>query len=422
MGVVFASLLVLAGCWTDPGTQATVEFWGMGREGQVVEELIPEFERRNPGVRVHVQQIPWSAAHEKLLTAYVGGVMPDLFQLGNTWLPELVAVGALEPLDAWIAASSAVTLDDYFAGIVDTNTIGQVLYGVPWYVDTRLLFYRRDILAVAGYPEPPRSWESWLQAMQRIKEHDPRNYAILLPVREWQPLIILALQRGAELLRDDQQFGSFRSPPFRVAFDFYLDVFRRQLTPHAAEAQVANLYRDFAEGYFAMYVTGPWNIGEFSRRLPSQPEDSWSTAPMPAADENYPGVSVAGGASLVLSRASGRKAAAWRLVEYLSEPRQQIEFHRLTGDLPARKSAWIEGDLVHHRHASAFWEQLQATRSTPKIPEWERIASKITHYTEAAVRGDLSPEQALAALDRDVDVILEKRRWLLRRMRPAASR
>ena len=59
--------------------------------------LLPDFERDNPGIRVRVQQVPWSAAHEKLLTAYVGDAVPDVLQAGNTWLPELVALEALEP-------------------------------------------------------------------------------------------------------------------------------------------------------------------------------------------------------------------------------------------------------------------------------------------------------------------------------------
>jgi multiple sugar transport system substrate-binding protein len=50
---------------------------------------MPEFERRYPEIQVKVQQIPWSAAHEKLLTAYAGDAMPDVFQLGNTWIPEI---------------------------------------------------------------------------------------------------------------------------------------------------------------------------------------------------------------------------------------------------------------------------------------------------------------------------------------------
>jgi multiple sugar transport system substrate-binding protein len=51
----------------------------------------------------------------------------------------------------------------------------------------------------------------------------------------------------------------------------------------------------------------------------------------------------------------------------------------------------------------------------PRVPEWERIATKVFEYGEAAARGRLTVEQALAALDADVDRILEKRRWILAR-------
>ena len=415
-GLLFVAVIgpLALGCRPASGPDAVVELWAMGREGEVVQQMMPEFERRHPGTRVRVQQIPWSAAHEKLLTAYVGGALPDVFQAGNTWLPELVAVDALEPLDERIARSPGLVRDDYFAGILDTNVIDGVTWGVPWYVDTRLLFYRTDVLAEAGHREPPRTWDAWVDAMARIKERaGPERYAILLPFREWQVPVILALQADAGLLRDGDRYGAFRSAEFRRAFAFYLDLFRRGFAPRTGEAAIGNVYQDFARAYFSLYVTGPWNIGEFGRRLPADFQPRWGTAPMPGPGDG-PGVSLAGGASLALYRGSPRKDAAWTLVEYLSEPGRQAEFHRLTGDLPARKSAWLEDRLPDDRHARAFWLQLQHVRSTPKIPEWERIASKITQYGEAAVRGDVTLEQAVAMLDEEVDGVLEKRRWLMR--------
>jgi multiple sugar transport system substrate-binding protein len=105
------------------------------------------------------------------------------------------------------------------------------------------------------------------------------------------------------------------------------------------------------------------------------------------------------------------------LIEYLSEPAQQIAFYRLTGDLPSRKSAWQQAALIEDPYAQAFWTQLQRVTALPQIPEWERIATLIGRYSEAALRGDLSPEAALAALNREVDALLEKRRWLLQRER-----
>src|SRR5205085_10350149 len=129
---------------------------------EVVVELLAQFRERHPEVQVRVQQLPWSAAHEKLLTAFAGDALPDLCQLGNTWLPEFSALGALEPLDERLA-SAGIPRDDYYAGILDTNVMPSAggassLLGVPWYVDTRLLFYRRDLLEAAGHARAPRTW------------------------------------------------------------------------------------------------------------------------------------------------------------------------------------------------------------------------------------------------------------------------
>src|SRR5208282_6241297 len=126
-----------------------------GREGEVVQELLPEFERLHPDIRIEVEQLPWSKAHQKLLTAVAGDSTPDLCQLGNSWIPEFVALKALAPLQQRIDASTALSSADYFSGIWDSNVVGTATYGVPWYVDTRLLFYRSDLLAEAGFGVPP---------------------------------------------------------------------------------------------------------------------------------------------------------------------------------------------------------------------------------------------------------------------------
>jgi multiple sugar transport system substrate-binding protein len=402
------------GCRSEAPQAVVVEFWAMGREGELVQQLLPKFAERHPDIQVRVQQIPWGAAHEKLLTAYAGGVMPDVFQLGNTWIPEFAALRAVEDLRNWIAPSSVVRRTDYFPGILETNVIDGTLCGVPWYVDTRLLFYRRDVLNAAGWREPPRYWPDWLAALHGVKQRvGARRYAILLPLDEWELPVLLAMQRNAGLLRDDHRYGDFQSGPFREAFGAYLDLFRADLAPAVGETQIANLYQEFADGYFSFYITGPWNIGEFKRRLPAHLNGQWATAPLPGPAGEYPGVSLAGGASLALHRDSPHKAEAWRFIEFLSEPAQQVAFYRLTGDLPARKTAWREGGLVDDDHARAFWLQLQRVRPLPRIPEWERIAHKIAQYAESAIRGSLTPEAALEALNRDVDRLLEKRRWLL---------
>lgn len=406
------------GCGADSGAPTTVEFWAFGREGEVVKQLIPDFEAENPGVAVRVQQIPWTAAHEKLLTAYVGRATPDLAQLGNTWIPEFVTLGALENLGQRCANSAVIASENYFAGIWETNLLGGHVYGVPWYVDTRVLFYRKDLLEAAGWQQPPRTWNEWRRAMAAVKQipGTKERFGILLPIDEWVTPVILAMQLGSPLLREGDRYGAFADERFARAFTFYTDLFRDGLAPLAGLVQIANVYQQFAEGYFAMYITGPWNLGEFRRRLPPKQQGRWATAPLPAPSETeYPGVSLAGGASLAVFRASTRKHETWKVVEYLSRPDVQVEFFRRTGDLPAHRHAWAHEMLASDPHVAAFAAQLERVRATPKIPEWERIAQRVWEAADEVARAGHPVAAALAKLDRDVDTILQRRRDLLRK-------
>jgi multiple sugar transport system substrate-binding protein len=415
--------LVVAGCAPGGGRGergvTTIRFWGMGREGEVVGELAKDFERANPDIRVDVQQIPWSAAHEKFLTAHVGGSTPDVSQLGNTWVAEFAALGAIRPVEGVTSGGG----NDQFAGIWDTNVIDGTAWGVPWYVDTRVLFYRKDLLAAAGYDSMPGSWEGWRGALAALKRTmPPGTDAIFLPANEWTQPMIFGLQAGSSILRDGDTRGAFSEPEFRRGFEFYISLFRDGYASPMGNQEMSNLYQEFARGSFAMYITGPWNLGEFKSRLPDSLQDAWATAPLPGPDGPATGVSTAGGSSLVIYRASKHPEAAKRFVTFLTQADVQAKFYHLTGSLPAVRTAWLDPQLNGDARSWVFRTQLERVRSTPKVPEMEQVAIKLQERAEAVIRGAQSEDEALTALDKEVDVILEKRRWLVARAGAGAAR
>ena len=410
------AVLAVAACGEKTGDAVTLRFWGLGREGEVVQELVKEFESAHPNVHIKVQQIPWTAAHEKLLTAHVGDAAPDIAQLGNTWIPEFVALRALQPLDSALALSHVVSAANFFPGIWQTNLIEGTAYGVPWYVDTRVVFYRKDLLEQAGYQTFPTTWEDWIAAMRAIKRVvGPDRYPIYLPSNEWHQPVIFGMQAGSQLLRDHGSYSTFKEPPFARAFEFYLRLYRDGLAPIKGLNDVANPYQEFERGYFAMWITGPWNLGEFRSRLPDSMQNRWATAPLPGPDGISSGISLAGGSSLVLFRSSRHQKEAWQLIEFLAQPEQQQKFYQLTGDLPARTDAWNDSLINSDANRKAFWEQLQRVQAPPGVPEWEQIATKVLDYAEQSIRGNVPGDTVLARLDRDVNRLLEKRRWLLER-------
>ena len=120
-----------------------------------------------------------------------------------------------------------------------------------------------------------------------------------------------------------------------------MGIFRAGLAPIVSYSQLGNAYQEFSRGNITMWMTGPWNLGEFRHRLSAAEQKLWMTAPLPAPDgADWPGVSFSGGSSLAIFRGSERKPEAWKVIEFLSEPAVQARFYALTGDLPACRAAW----------------------------------------------------------------------------------
>lgn len=398
---------MLAGCAPTDG-RTRLQFWAMGNEATNVPQLIPRFEALNPGIEVVVQALPWTAAHQKLLTAYAGASLPDVSQVGNTWVAELTAIGALSPTPAF----AADLLTDQFPAVLETNQIAGRAMATPWYVDTRLIYYRTDLLGRAGYDALPMDWAGWKRAMHAVKRvAGEGNFAILLPLNEFEQLLTFGLQGEDDLLRDQDTRGNFASPSFQAALTFYKSLFDEGLAPPVSATQISNVWTEFARGYFSFYFSGPWTIGDMKSRLPPAIQPHWTTAGVPGP--TGPGASAPGGSSLVVFQSSPHQEAAWKLVRFLSDPAVQAEFNAITGNLPARPSAWSAPKVASDPYVAAFKGQLARAEAVPKVPEWERIVTEMQIVAERMVRGEYTVPEAGAEINRRADRLLEKRRWMI---------
>ena len=361
----------------------------MGREGEVVARAAAGTSSgEHPGIRVRIEQLPWTAAHEKLLTAFAGDATARPRPAGQH-----LAAGVRGARRARAAGRAhrcrAATLPaaDYFGGIWDTNVIDGRVYGVPWYVDTRLLFYRRDLLAAAGFAAVPTRWDELAaQRCRRSSAHVGRDRFAMLPAAQRVRAAgrARAAAAGEPLLRDGGRYGNFRGAGFRRALALLparcssSSSRRRRPTARSPTSGTSS-----ARGHFAFYISGPWHIGEFRRRLPPALQNAWTTAPLPGPDG--PGVSIAGGSSLAMFARSRTRTRRGRWSSYLSRPEVQQRFYELTGNLPPRRSAWDERDAGDERAAPApSASSSSACGRCRKVPEWERIATEIASRRPSA--------------------------------------
>src|SRR5690606_22356489 len=98
------------------------------------------------GIDINLQSIPWSSAHDRLLTAVASGEGPDVVQMGSSFMAEFTDAGALADLTEYVESNDALASDNFYEGNINTTRIDDAYYGVPWYTETRALYYRTDLL------------------------------------------------------------------------------------------------------------------------------------------------------------------------------------------------------------------------------------------------------------------------------------
>lgn len=407
--VLVAIVVLLAACGRDDDepsaagdgapeptgpVEGQISVWAMGTEGDNLGVLADEFEAQNPDVSVEVTAVPWDAAHNRIVNAIAGGEVPDVSLIGTTWMGEFAELGGLDP------TPESIDPAQFFEGAWDTTVVDGVSYGVPWYVETRLLYYRTDLAEEAGFTEPPATWDE-LREMVEGMEDAGAEYGIGLQpsgIGAWQTYMPFFWQAGGEILDDGGTF-TLDSPACVESLTYYSSFAAEGLSP-AAEFPEIVIEDAFSEGRLGSFISGPWMIGIVTD-AGAEP-GTWTVARQPTEET---GTSFVGGGNLGVFADSENKAAAWAFVEYATSPETQVTWYQTVSDLPSVQSAWEDPALAEDELLSTFGEQLEEAKAPPAIPTWEQVASVIDAQIEQVTIGGASPEDACAAMQEEATSI-----------------
>ncbi|WP_374456168.1 sugar ABC transporter substrate-binding protein [Nocardioides sp.] len=372
----------------------TIEVWAMGTEGEVLGDFAKAFTEDNPDAKVEVTAVPWESAHEKIANAIAAGETPDVTLVGTTWMGEFAEAGGLDPLPEDLVSSS-----DFFEGAWGSTEVGGTSYGVPWYVETRVLYYRKDLAQKAGWDKPPATWEELKQFTTDLQDKGSAEYGIQLPAGgtgSWQTMLPFAWSNGAGVTNEDGTEYTLDSAEMTEALEYYKGYFDEGISPTRL-LDAGELESGFADGTYGSFISGPWHTGLVEDQ--GVTEDQYAVAPLPGKDSG-PGTSFVGGGDLAVFADSDNKESAWKLVQWLADPGTQQDFYEEMGDLPAVSAAWDSGELAEDPQLSVFGDQLDHALAPPAVPTWEEVATVIDGEVEKATKGDTSVEDAVAEMQR----------------------
>src|SRR5256714_2522696 len=350
------------------------------------------FKSQNPNFTIQITPLPWSTAHDKLITSIAGRATPDVAMIGTTWMGELTKLNAVTTLP------SSVNKSDFFKGGMDTATANGTAYGLPWYVETRVVYYRKDLADKAGVTSAPATWDDMMTMAQKLKAGGSK-YGINLQTNDWQEFLPLVWSAGGDVIENGK--ATLDSPEAIKALTFYSDFFKKGLT-RGSTPQGFDLVQAFVAGDDPMFMSGPWMQGMIQKA--GLDPSKLGVAPMPKGDKSA--TSFVGGSDWVVFKNSKNQDAAWKFVNFMTQKDTQVTWYKELKDLPSRQDAWTDPALQTDANLKVFGEQLKDAKSPPNIAQWEEVAKAIDDWQEKACLNKATPQDAAKGMQQQVSQII----------------
>jgi multiple sugar transport system substrate-binding protein len=395
-------VLALAGCSsTDPSEEPSgsegaapdgpLTVWVMGDATTNFESLVAPFTEET-GIDVNVVAIPWDAIDERLTTAVASGDGPDVLQIGLSKLRTFADAGALLPLDDYIGDYPALDPANFPEAIAgDALKVDGETVSVPWISDTRVLFYRSDILSEVGISAPPATWDELRADAKTLAARGDGQYGYYIPQWDSALPVIMTWDQGGDII-DSEGFVDFDTPEFNAAVDLYTGLYADGSVPTNSDFDQA---QGFISGIAPMLISGPYLAKAIQDAAPEL-EGSWSVTTVPAAAT---GTSLFAGSNMGVWAKTEHIDGSLQLLSFLSDPATQVEWFGVNGDLPVVSAALEDPALTADPLVAVYAQQLADARPLPPVPNWDGgVGASLLNALNSIVLNGADRDDAIATL------------------------
>jgi multiple sugar transport system substrate-binding protein len=327
-------------------------------------------------------ELTWSSGHDKIAAAYAAGRAPDVLELGSDWVYEFASRNSL--LDMTKETDS---IRSNYLGW-ESCRIGDKIYGFPWMLGTRALFYNRTLIQ----NDSIKTWPELLKAVKRVHRPDIQIYGFGNTKREphqlYKKILPFFWSNGGDILSKEGDSCIINSYENIEALEFYL-----KLCQHGLLESQKNLDDKFVEGDIGVVFSGGWLIKKIHEQNPGL---DYAIMMFPQPDSIKRSYSFYGGEYLVINRQSSHKEIALKFIRYLVQKENVLKLSAISKvTLPAEKMNEDDPYLLNNRIESTLFAQLNQSRPSPLHRNWVRIENILEDEIEKAVYEKKTVGQAL---------------------------
>lgn len=379
----------------------TLEFWTIDRleAGQQSFVLAAEFERRNPGIRVHLKHVDFADVSNDTMRAIAGGNGPDLVTIDNPEVALFASHGGLLDLSPLIAKSGVIDASRFFPGPLASVTWKHDIYALPRGSNTLALYINDDLFRAAGLDpaHPPATWAALHDDAGKLGNPAKGIYGLAFSAIgneegtfQFLPWVQSA---GGDYSRLNSAGGVAALTQWKALIDEKL-ASRDTLVRTQSDS-----FQTFVNGNAAMAISGPWELSGLSTGA----KFAWSTALLPVEKAGGTQASALGEHTFAILRTCQHPSEAFRFLEYVYS--QEGRDWNAFGMLP---SLQVQPDAAPKwpQAYATFIEEMRYARVRGPDPQWPAISKAIQTAYQSALTHQSTPKAALDDAQGTVDGVL----------------
>jgi multiple sugar transport system substrate-binding protein len=366
--------------------------------GPQMKELAAQFMKENPDIQVEIMTLSWSVGHDTIQTWIKGKTVPDAGNIAARWLGEWY-----DSLEPWETHLPAGWMGETFpASFLKTGMFQGKAYGLPYFMDDRVMYYRPDVFEAKGV-KVPTNWDELKTAARALNDPD-KNFAAFL----------VCADNGADFF--SHQFENFlyanggdfwdangkvivNQPEGVATMDLLCGMVKDKLAqPGALSHGEYEADQAFKAGDAAMWTSGPWLFGMLDKEAPDL---KYAMAPIPVG--KTPGTGAMPDL-VVLFKDSPNKEAAAKFTQFLYRPEIRKAWLLGRGCIPDTKATIADPEFANNPKWKIFIDQMQYAHVEPQSPQTGRLYEELTKAGQACMLGNKTAKQAVD----DLAALMEK--------------
>ena len=362
-----------------------------------IRAMTDAFQKANPDVKVNLEFVPYEGLHDKTVLAQGSGQGYDVVLFDVIWPAEYASNNVL------VDVTSRIT-DDMKKGVLPgawtTVQYQDKSYGMPWILDTKYLFYNKDILAKAGFTNPPKTWEELNEQAKVIKEKGLLASPIAWSWSQAEAAICdyttLVSAYGGEFLKDGKP--AFASGGGLDALNYMVDSYKSGLSnPNSKEFLEEDVRKVFQNGDAAFALNWTYMYGKANDPVESKVAGKVGVVPAPGVAGKSTVSAVNGSMGLGITSTSKHPDEAWKYITFMTSQKVQNDYAKLS--LPIWASSYEDPAVAKGQEEliAAAKLGLAAMYPRPTTPKYQEMSTALQQAVQEALLGQSAPADALKA-------------------------